>query len=384
MNLLLSVMNFSLIYVALAEYMYEKIVKPVLFLFDPEVMHHFFNWVGRLLGSNGLTRWLVRMVCGPVNDPILETNIAGVKLAHPLGVGAGFDKEGTIINILKEVGFSYVEAGTVTGRMSPGNPRPRLWRLPEDRALVVNYGLVSSGADAARQRFAKDSEQWPIPVGISVAKSNVPNLSGEAGLEDLLSAFQKLQLYADYVTVNVSCPNVGDSCQYCENADLYRELLRRLNELSPFKPVFFKLSPELTEERMLEILRDTEPYGWVKGFIMCNLTHSREGLISPKLKADMSGGVSGPGLKSKADAALAFMAKYGRPRFEFIGIGGINTAEDIYRKIRLGASAVQVVTGLIYHGPLWPGRVMRELSVKLKEDGFKNVKEAIGVDLPSL
>jgi dihydroorotate dehydrogenase len=365
-------------------FIYEKILKPLFFLFDPEWMHHFFNRVGRLLGSNGLTRWVVRIICRPVRDSTLETDIAGIRLIHPLGVGAGFDKEGTIINILKEVGFSYVEAGTVTGQMSPGNPRPRLWRLPEDGALVVNYGLVSSGADVVRQRFAKDSEQWPMPVGISVAKSNVPNLSGDAGLEDLLSAFQKLQLYADYVTVNVSCPNVGDSCQYCENADLYRELLRRINELSPFKPVFFKLSPELAEERMLEILRDTEPYAWAKGFILCNLTHSREGLTSSKLTADMRGGVSGPGLRSKADAALAFMAKHGRPRFEFIGIGGINTAEDIYRKIKLGASAVQVVTGLIYHGPLWPSRVMRELAIKLKQDGYTNVKQVIGVDLPSL
>jgi dihydroorotate dehydrogenase subfamily 2 len=364
-------------------FLYEKILKPVLFLFDPELMHHFFNRVGRILGSNNFTGWMVRKVCGPVVDPVLETDVAGVKLMHPLGVGAGFDKEGNIINILSEVGFSYVEAGTVTGQMSRGNPRPRLWRLPKDRALIVNYGLVSSGADAARPRFAKESEKWPIPVGISVAKSNLPNLSGEAGLEDLLSAFQKLQLYADYVTVNVSCPNVGDSCQYCENADLYRELLRRINELSPFKPVLFKLSPELSEERMMEILRDTEKYAWARGFILCNLMHGREGLDSSGLKENMRGGASGPGLRNKADAVLAFMAKHGRPRFDFIGIGGIDTADDVYRKIKLGASAVQVVTGLIYHGPLWPSKLMRELSLKLKQDGYSNVKQAIGVDLNS-
>jgi len=361
--------------------MYEKILKPLFFLFDPELMHHFFNWLGRLLGSNGFTRWLVRSICRPVRDATLETDLAGIKLIHPLGVGAGFDKEGRIIPILKEVGFSFVEAGTVTGQMSPGNPRPRLWRLPEDNALVVNYGLVSSGADVCRRRFAKESEEWPIPVGISVAKSNVPDLSGEAGMEDLLSAFQKLQLYADYVTVNVSCPNVGDSCLYCEDADLYRELLRRLNELSPFKPVFFKLSPELSEERMLEILRDTEPYSWARGFVLTNLTHSREGLKSHKLNDSMRGGVSGPGLKSKADEVLAFMAKNGGYRFEFIGIGGIDSVDDLYRKIRLGASAVQIVTGLIYHGPLWPSQLMTELSAKLKEDGYVNVKEAIGVDV---
>ena len=274
-----------------------------------------------------------------------------------------------------------MEAGTITGQMSPGNPKPRLWRLPLDNALVVNYGLVSSGADVCRQRFAEESEGWQIPVGISVAKSNVPHLSGEAGLEDLLMAFQKLQLYASYVTVNVSCPNVGDSCQYCDDPELYRELLRRINELHPFKPVFFKLSPELSEDRMLEILRDTEIYPWAKGFVLTNLSHTREGLISPKKDELTRGGVSGPGLKNKADAVLAFMAKNGGYRFEFIGVGGIDSVDDLYRKIRLGASAVQIVTGLIYHGPLWPSQLMTELSAKLKEDGFKNVREAIGVDV---
>jgi dihydroorotate dehydrogenase (fumarate)/dihydroorotate dehydrogenase len=360
---------------------YEKILKPIFFLFDPEVMHHFFNFVGRILSSNGFTRWMVRIICRPVVDVTLETDIAGIKLAHPLGVGAGFDKEGRIIPILKEVGFSFVEAGTITGQSSSGNPKPRLWRLPEDNALVVNYGLISSGADVCRQRFAKESEGWQIPVGISVAKSNVPNLSGEEGLEDLLTAFQKLQLYASYVTINVSCPNVGDSCHYCENAELYRELLRRLDELKPFKPVFFKLSPELSEDRMLEILHDTVPYTWARGFVLTNLSHTREGLVSPKKDKLTQGGVSGPGLKNKADATLAFMAKNGGYRFEFIGIGGIDSVEDLYRKIRLGASAVQIVTGLIYHGPLWPSQLMTELSARLKEDGFTNVREAIGVDV---
>ncbi|MBD3281551.1 quinone-dependent dihydroorotate dehydrogenase [Candidatus Uhrbacteria bacterium] len=361
--------------------MYEKILKPVFFLFDPERMHHFFNRVGRVLQSNGLTRWIVRAICRPVKDPALETSIAGIKLIHPLGVGAGFDKEGRIIPILKEVGFSHVEAGTVTGRANPGNPRPRLWRLPEDNALIVNYGLVSGGADAARQRFAKESEEWPIPAGMSVAKANLPDLAGEDGLEDLLMAFQKLQLYGDYVTVNVSCPNVGDSCQYCEDADVYRYLLRRLDELKSFKPVFFKLSPELGEARMLEILRDSEPYAWVRGFVLTNLMHGRDGLKSPKLNESMRGGASGPGLREKADRVLAFMAYHGRPRFEFIGMGGINSVDDVYRKIKLGASVVQVVTGLIYHGPLWPSRLMRQLSVKLKEDGYSSIAQAIGADV---
>ncbi|MFZ6014909.1 MAG: quinone-dependent dihydroorotate dehydrogenase [Patescibacteria group bacterium] len=365
----------------LSDAMYEKLLKPLLFKFDPEGMHHFFNAVGRFLGSNGLARWIVRKICRPIDDPILYTSLAEIPLANPLGVGAGFDKEGRIVNILKEVGFGHVEVGTITGQANKGNARPRLWRLPEDNALIVNYGLVSSGADVCAQFFNKEKSDWPVPVGISVAKTNLPDLSGQQGLDDIIQAFQKMQPFANYIVVNVSCPNVGDSCLYCEDRVLYKELLARLHAIGPAKPVYIKLSPELTEERMLQILQDTEPYVWVRGFVLTNLMHGRDGLKSPKLNDSMRGGASGPGLRNKADRVLAFMAKHGRPRFEFIGIGGVDSVDDLYRKIKLGASVVQIVTGLIYHGPLWPSQLMRELSRKLKEDGYKNVNEAVGADL---
>ncbi|MFA6504357.1 MAG: hypothetical protein WCT54_05555, partial [Patescibacteria group bacterium] len=186
---------------------YDKILKPIFFAFDPEVMHHFFNKVGEGLGRFVFTRAIVRMSCRPVDDEILHTEIAGIKLNNPLGVGAGFDKEGRIIHTLDAIGFGFAEVGTITGQASPGNKKPRLWRLPEDRALAVNYGLLSTGADAVKERFAnyKRNSPWPIPVGISVAKSNLPNLSGQTGLDDLLSAYQKLEQFASYITVNVSC-----------------------------------------------------------------------------------------------------------------------------------------------------------------------------------
>jgi len=362
---------------------YDNILKPIFFAFDAEDMHHFFNGVGEVLGRYSVTRWATRVACRPVHDPILETELAGIKLAHPLGVGAGFDKEGREVPILKEVGFAYEEIGSVTGLPSPGNPRPRLWRLPEDRALVVNYGLMSTGADAVTARFTsyRKRGRWQIPVGISVAKSNVPGLSGEAGLRDLVSAYQKLEPFADYMTVNVSCPNTGDGVQYCKDPAMYREVLNRLDALEPVKPVFFKITPDITTDQLLHLMQDTDGYSWAKGFVLTNLTHDRSGLTSKNLSIAATGGVSGPRLKTLAEESLSLAYKNGKHRFQFIGCGGLDSVEDAYRRIKLGATALQIVTSLIYNGPLWPSRLMRGLALRLKQEGFKNVKEAVGVDV---
>ncbi len=362
---------------------YDHILKPIFFAFDAEDVHHFFNNVGEVLGRYGVTRWATRAACRPVYDPILNVKLAGLDLAHPLGIGAGFDKEGREVPILKDVGFAYAEVGSVTGRPSPGNPRPRLWRLPEDRALVINYGLLSTGAQAAKTRFAsyRKRDRWQMPVGVSVAKANIPGLGGEEGIEDLMSAYRELEPFADYMTVNVSCPNTGDGEQYCMDPAAYREVLNRLDSLNPTKPVFFKISPDLTPERLLHVLQDTDGYAWAKGFILTNLTHDRTGLKSKNLEIAKSGGVSGPHLGELSNKALRLAYQSGKHRYQFIGCGGIDSVEDAYRKIRSGATALQIVTSLIYNGPLWPARLMRGLAQRLRQDGFKNVGEAIGVDV---
>jgi len=362
---------------------YDKILRPLFFKFDAEDVHHFFNRFGEGLGRYALTRALTRLACRPVDDPILRTSLAGIQLKHPLGVGAGFDKEGRVVPIMQEVGFAYEEIGTITGRPSPGNPRPRLWRLPEDRALIVNYGLVSTGTEAAVNRFTsyRSRGRWTMPVGISVAKANVPNLSGEDGLKDLFNAYQRLEPFADYMTINTSCPNTADGHQYCQDPGMYRECLAGLDVLNPNKPVFIKLSPDISTGRLLEIMAETDKFSWVKGFILCNLTHDRSSLQSGNLSKTSAGGVSGAHLRELSDRSLEAAYKNGHHRYEFIGMGGIDSVEHAYRKIRLGATALQIVTSLIYNGPLWPSQLMRGLADRLKQDGFKNVKQAVGADV---
>jgi len=273
---------------------YDKILKPIFFAFDAEDVHHFVNIAGDALGRFGVTRWGVRKICRPVDDPVLETELAGIKLSNPLGVGAGFDKEGREIPILKEVGFGFAEVGSITGQPSPGNPRPRLWRLPEDGALVVNYGLLSTGADAVQERFAqyRKNGRWSIPVGISVAKSNIAGLASEEGTKDLIAAFSKLEPFADYVTVNVSCSNTGDGKQCCKDPAMYREVLNRIDAQNPIKPVLCKSSPDISKGGLMHLMQDTDGYAWAKGFVLTNLTHDRTGLKSKNLVKATAGGVS--------------------------------------------------------------------------------------------
>jgi dihydroorotate dehydrogenase len=168
--------------------------------------------------------------------------------------------------------------------------------------------------------------------------------------------------------------------QYCQDPAMFREVLVRLEEVKPDKPIFFKLSPDLSHDRLLEIFADADRYSWVKGFILTNLTHDRSGLTSRNLAIAKNGGVSGPHLNIIADQVLKFAYQNGKRRYQFIGCGGIDSVEDAYRKIRLGATTLQIVTSLIYNGSLWPSRLMRGLAVRLRQDGFKSVREAVGVD----
>ncbi len=162
---------------------------------------------------------------------------------------------------------------------------------------------------------------------------------------------------------------------------MYRECLAGLDVLNPNKPVFIKLSPDISTGRLLEIMAETDRFSWVKGFILCNLTHDRSSLQSGNLSKTSAGGVSGAHLRELSDRSLEAAYKNGHHRYEFIGMGGIDSVEHAYRKIRLGATSLQIVTSLIYNGPLWPSQLMRGLADRLKQDGFKNVKQAVGADV---
>ncbi len=356
-----------------------SIIKPFLFKFDPEDMHHLFVKLGKGLGSNALTRAFVSMLW-KYDHPSLHTTVRGVHFNNPVGLAAGFDKYAELYQILSSIGFGFMELGSFTARPFAGNPRPRVFRLPEEKSILVNYGLNNDGAVAVRKKLLHT--QFAIPAGMSVAKTNDPKMTKKEALEDYAKGFTLLHPLGAYTTVNVSCPSSFDgNTNTYSNPRYLPKLLERLDRCNHLdKLVFLKIKADHTKSEIDKILKIAWPYKWITGFVLSNLRKNRVGL-SCKAKADAlckSGGLSGALVREKSNEQLAYAYKKGKDRFVFIGCGGIFTAEDAYEKIKLGASLVQLVTGLIYEGPGVISRINKGLVKLLKRDGFENIQEAVG------
>ena len=359
---------------------YAHVLKPLFFRSDPEAIHDRMTKVGARLGRHSWGRAITGGLFDYQND-MLRQNILGLEFKNPIGLSAGFDKNAELTDILPSVGFGFAEAGSITGESCEGNPKPRLWRLPASQSLVVYYGLKNDGCEAIAARLKDKHARRPfaIPVGISVAMTNCSaNLETGHAVADFVKAFRVMEPYASYITVNVSCPNIQAGKPFTEPDKLER-LLSALDPIPTTKPVFIKLSPDLSHAEIDRILEVARPHR-VQGIITTNLTKNRD---NPRiLDADVPkvGGLSGKVVQEGADDALAYIYKKEGKRFLFIGSGGVFTAEDAYKKIRLGASLVQLITGMIYEGPQVVGEINRGLVALLKRDGFANMSQAIGVD----
>ena len=377
---------------------YKFFAKPYFFAQDPERVHDDMISLGKVLGRFGLTRFFIKLAFN-YQDKILETNLAGLKLKNPIGLAAGFDKDAEITDILPAVGFGLVEVGSITGKACTGNLKPRLWRLPKSNSLVVYYGLKNKGCEEIVERLKKSIakktggntenrvDNFQIPVGFSVAMTNIPeNANIETAINDYAYAFKKVSEIANYITVNISCPNItcGEEKLFLVPENL-EKLLTRLDQIilsqpEKFdKPVFVKMSPDLELNVIDEILNILDRHR-ISGIICTNLTKKRDPNLVVEKDVPENGGLSGVPVRELSDKLLAYLYKKVGHRFVLIGCGGTFSAKDAYRKIRLGASAVQLITGMIYVGPQLVGHINCELAELLKKDGFKNVSEAVGVD----
>jgi len=370
---------------------YKFFAKPYFFAQDPERVHDDMISLGKVLGRFGLTRFFIKLAFN-YQDRILETNLAGLKLKNPIGLAAGFDKDVEITDILPAVGFGLAEVGSITGKACAGNLKPRLWRLPKSKSLVVYYGLKNKGCEEIVERLKKNTAKkigsnFEIPVGFSVAMTNIPENSNiENAINDYAQAFEKVLEIANYITVNISCPNItcGEEKLFLVPENL-EKLLTRLDQIilsqpEKFnKPVFVKMSPDLELNVIDEILNVLDKHR-ISGIICTNLTKKRDPSLVVEKDVSENGGLSGAPVRELSDKLLAYLYKKVGHRFVLIGCGGIFSAKDAYRKIRLGASAVQLITGMIYVGPQLVGDINRELVALLKKDGFKSVSEAVGVD----
>jgi dihydroorotate dehydrogenase subfamily 2 len=358
--------------------MYEKILKPIFFRFDPERIHDFFIWFGGLLGSNPLTRAIVASVCD-YGHPSLATRVAGIDFKNPIGLGAGFDKDVKLTKIMPAVGFGFMEAGAITRFPYEGNKGLRCARLPDDHSLIVYYGLKNTGAEAIGKRLEK--MKFMFPVGINIAKTNRADIKGEKSVEDYVETYRMLAHYFSYVTLNVSCPNAQDGVLFQDPAML-DTLLAAIAKEKKERPVFIKISSHLSTGAVDAIIAVVERYPFVDGFVVANLAKDRSILHfrsrQDQLDVIPEGGISGAPIKALTTGMIRHIYKKTNGKYAIIGLGGVFTAEDAYEKIKAGASLVQLVTGLIYEGPLMVKRINRGLVKLLARDGYATVADAVG------
>lgn len=358
--------------------MYERILKPIFFRFDPEFVHDFFVGFGEFLGASTLGRWIVGLFC-EYDHPALHTKVAGIDFRNPIGLAAGFDKDVRLTKIMPSVGFGFMEVGAVTRHPYQGNDGLRLARLPKDQALIVYYGLKNIGAEAVETKIARS--RFRIPVGLNVAKTNRADIKGERSMEDYAETYRMLAHCFSYVTLNVSCPNAQDGCLFQE-PHLLDALLARIAKEEKRGPIFLKVSTHLTTDEMDGILAVVERYPFVDGFVIGNLAKRRDKLAlasSPEaLAAIPDGGISGKPVKELSTNLIRYVHTKTKGRYVIIGLGGVFTADDAYEKIKAGASLVQIITGLIYGGPRTVKKINRGLVELLKRDGYATIGEAVG------
>ncbi|HBO99834.1 MAG: Dihydroorotate dehydrogenase 2 [Candidatus Uhrbacteria bacterium GW2011_GWF2_41_16] len=359
-------------------WMYLYVAKPFFFQQDPEKVHDNMTRFGKMLGHYSFTRKATSFLY-QYKHPALEQNILGIHFSNPIGLTAGFDKDAHLTRILPYVGFGFEEIGSVTGEPCLGNPKPRLWRLPKSKGLVVYYGLKNDGAEAIVARLKK--ETFGFPIGISVAKTNNPStVETDAGIADYIKAMKTFVEadIGDYFTVNVSCPNAygGEPFSTPERLDL---LLEALDKVETKKPIFVKLSADTDFEKIDKMVEVTDRHR-VHGFVLTNLTKNRQNpLIRPNEIAGIEkGGMSGKPIFDLSNHLISHLYQSKGDRYVIMGSGGVFSAEDAYEKICLGASLIQLVTGMIFEGPQLIGEINQGLVGLLERDGFTSIHEAIG------
>jgi len=350
--------------------LYQKIIKPYFFKQDPEKVHNNITRLGKLLGKHALTRSIIRAQFH-FEHPSLHTTVAGIEFKNPLGLAAGFDKNAQLYDILPEIGFGFAELGSITGKACAGNPQPRLFRVPKEKSIIVNYGLMNNGCQEISQRL-KD-KTFRIPIGLSVAKTNDPKLDTIAGIKDYVIAYHHMHPLGSYTTINVSCPNTVDGQTFGHPQNL-KLLLNALSQESHEKPVFIKIKPDFTEPQLLEIIKITNEHDWITGFIISNLTTHRDGLNTSKSELDalsIKGGLSGLPTQKRSLEAIRFVHKHSKKII--IGCGGIFTGQDAIDKLKAGASLLQLVTAMIYEGPGVIAKIKREMVDIMQKENILNI-----------
>ncbi|MBY6050049.1 quinone-dependent dihydroorotate dehydrogenase [Vannielia litorea] len=311
---------------------------------------------------------------GPVTSPRLATELAGLALPNPVGLAAGFDKNGTAMRPLARAGFGFIELGAVTPRPQPGNPKPRLFRLTEDRAAINRFGFNNEGMEVMVARLEARPQGFPIGLNLGANKDSADRAA------DFATVLSRCGAHLDFATVNVSSPNT-EKLRDLQGADALTALLNGViaarNVLERPIPVFLKIAPDLEAQEIEDIALVARSTG-VDAIIATNTTLSRDDLQSAH--AGETGGLSGAPLFEKSTRVLARLSRATEGQIPLIGVGGISTAEEAFTKITAGASAVQLYTAMVYHGISLAARIARGLDDILAARGYTHISQAIGTD----
>ncbi|MBN3909307.1 MAG: quinone-dependent dihydroorotate dehydrogenase [Nostoc sp. NMS1] len=369
---------------------YKFAISPLLFNVvktDPEWLHQqtirSFSWLSQTPASWANQR-LQKSLC--LYDSRLEQNLFGLNFPNPVGLAAGFDKDGVAAGIWSNLGFGFAELGTVTFHAQPGNPRPRLFRLPLDKAALNRMGFNNLGAAAmaTRLKYEKQELTHLIPIGINLGKSKVTPL--EEAAQDYLDSFRLLKDLGDYFVVNVSSPNTP-GLRSLQDASMLSAILNLLKQENiAHKPIFVKIAPDLECVAIADIISLAKTYQ-LAGIIATNTTIRRDGLKTQvinqtgKSPQEEAGGISGEPLRDRSTEVIRFIWQQTQGQIPIIGVGGIFSPEDAWEKITAGASLIQVYTGWIYEGPLMVRRILAGLLSKLEQNGLNSINEAVGLEV---
>ncbi len=326
---------------------YKYLARPFIFRKDAEEAHEFALRIASSTNNSAILQSMVSLVYGSSKN--IEQEFWGLTFKNPIGLAAGFDKNGTTPKAMQSLGFGFVEIGSITTKASKGNLKPRAFRLPEDRSLINRMGLNNDGAEIVTERLKKLS--LDIPLGVNIAKTNDTAIHGNAAIADYAYSYEKAKEAADYITINISCPNTGEGKTF-EDPGALTALLKGLNLSSSQIPTLVKFSVDTPKKDLQQLVEICEKFD-IDGYVATNTSSNRERLSTPQTALDKigNGGLSGAAISEKSDAIVSWLYEVLKGSKPIIGVGGIDSPESAQHKIDAGANLLQIYTGLVYEGP---------------------------------
>lgn len=359
---------------------YTYLGKPIFFSLNPENVHEAMLNLGRFMGNSKIGKSLLKYLLS-TKHPKLEQKIDGIRFDNPIGLAAGFDYDAKLTQVLGSIDFGFMTCGTITNMEYGGNPKPMLGRLPKSKSLMVNKGFKSLGAPTVSNNLRK--LKFNIPVGISIGRTNSSRLKTQKqSVADIVSAFntfEKAKIKNSYYELNISCPNLFGDIEFYSSDNL-KELLNSVDKLKIKKPIYIKMPIEKNNREVLRMLKIIAQYKSIKGVIFGNLQKNRKdkSLVQDEVKKFKKGNFSGKPTYKRSNELISLAYSNYSDRFTIIGCGGVFSAEDAWEKITRGASLIQLITGMVFVGPQLISQINFGLEEKLKREGMKNIKDAVG------